>query len=166
MVSAIEQDHDLCKKIGLTSNPSDTIERYIPHYMKKFNLTEAEARIITLRRRRYILEPNIKLSLNCALLDKEPKRKIPLVIGSKKIHDISIEASALDTSLSSALPRVFSVESEGKKIDVVTSNWSLKDLIRPGDKVKIEGALRESGGVTFISLEHPDHIIKPLANEK
>ena len=166
VVSAIEQDNGLRKKIGLTSNPSDTVERYIPYYMKKFNLTEAEARIITLRRRRYILEPNIKLSLNCALPGEEPERKIPLVIGSKKIHDIAIEASAIDTSLSSALPRVFSVESEGQKIDVVTSTWSLKDLIRPGDKVKIKGALRESDGVTFISLERPDHIIKPLINEK
>ena len=166
IVSAIENNDVLRKKIGLTSNPSATVERYIPYYMKKFNLTEEEARIITLRRRRYILEPGIKLSLNCAFSDKDPKRKIPIVIGSRKIHDISFEASAVDTALSSTLPRVFSVESERQKIDVVTSTWSLKDFIRPGDKVKVEGALRESDGVTFISLERPDHIIKPIADEK
>lgn len=166
IVSVIEENKDLCKKIGLTCTPSSTIEKYIPYYMKKFNITEAEARIITLRKRRYILEPNIKLSLNCALSDKESERKIPLTIGSKKINDITIEASALDTSMSSALPRVFSVETEGQKIDVVTSTWSLKDFIRPGDKVKIVGALRESNGITFISLEKPGDIIIPIVNDK
>ncbi len=166
VVSSIEEDDNLCKKIGLTSSPSDTIEKYVQYYMKKFNVTETEARIITLRRRRYILEPNIKLSFNCALLDNESKRKTPLVIGSRKIHDITIEASALDTSMSSALPRVFSVETEGQKLDVVTSTWTLKDFIRPGDKVKIVGALRESDGVTFISLEKPDDIIIPITNDK
>jgi len=49
---------------------------------------------------------------------------------------------------------------------VVTSAWSLKDFIRSGDKVKIDGALRESEGVTFISLEQPNHMIKPINNEK
>ena len=166
VVSSIEQDDNLRKKIGLPGNPSGTIARYIPYYMKKFNITETEARIITLRRRRYILEPNIKLSFNCALPDKESERKNPLVIGSRKIHDITIEATALDTSMSSALPRVFSVETEGQKLDVVTSTWTLKDFIRPGDKVKIVGALRESDGVTFISLEKPSDIIIPIANDK
>jgi len=166
IVSAIEENKDLCKKIGLTSRSSSTIEKYISYYMKKFNISETEARIITLRRRRYILEPNIKLSFNCALPDKESERKTPLVIGSRKIHDITIEASALDTSMSSALPRVFSVETEGQKLDVVTSTWTLKDFIRPGDKVKIVGALRESDGVTFISLEKPGDIIIPIANDK
>ena len=166
IVSAIEENEDLCKKIGLTGRPSSTIEKYIPYYMKKFNITETEARIITLRKRRYILEPNIKISFNCALSDKGLERKIPLVIGSKKIHDITIEASALDTSMSSALPRVFSVETEGQKLDVVTGTWSLKDFIRPGDKVKIVGALRESDGVTFISLEKPGDIIIPITNGK
>lgn len=166
IISTIEEDKDLCKKIGLTSRSSDTIERYVQHYMKKFNITETEARIITLRKRRYILEPNIKLSFNCALSNKESERKVPLVIGSKKTHDITIEASALDTSMSSALPRVFSVETEGQKLDVVTSTWSLKDFIRPGDKVKIVGALRESDGITFISLEKPGDIIIPITNDK
>lgn len=166
IVSAIEENKDLCKKIGLTDRSSSTIEKYVIHYMKKFNITETEARIITLRRRRYILEPNIKLSFNCALPDKESERKTPLVIGSRKIHDITIEATALDSSVSSALPRVFSVETEGQKIDVVTSTWSLKDFVRPGDKVKIKGALRESDGVTFISLEKPDDIIIPITNDE
>jgi predicted nucleotidyltransferase len=166
IVSSIEKDDDLCKRVGLTHTQSSTIEKYVPYYMKKFNLTEDEARIITIRRRRYILNPSTKLSLNCALPIQESKRKVPSVIGSKKIHDITIEASAVDTALSSALPRIFSVESEGKNIDVVTSAWSLKDFIRPGDKVKITGALRESDGVTFISLERPDHIIKPIVDGK
>ncbi len=166
VVSSIEDDDNLCKRIGLTSRSSSTIEKYISYYMKKFNITETEARIITLRRRRYILEPNIKLSFNCALSDEEPKRKIPLTIGSRKIHDITIEASALDTSMSSALPRVFSVETDGQKLDVVTSTWTLKDFIRPGDKVKIVGALRESDGVTFISLEKPGDIIIPITDDK
>ncbi|HEY4503250.1 MAG TPA: hypothetical protein VJC14_02355 [Candidatus Paceibacterota bacterium] len=164
VVSAIEGNSDLRKKIGLTDRSSETIEKYVAHYMRKFNITESEARIITLRRRRYILKPNIKLSFNCALPDKE--RKTPIVIGSKKIHDITIEATALDTSMSSALPRLFSVETEGEKIDVVTGNWSLKDFIRPGDKVKVIGALRESNGVTFISLEKPGDIILPTNNDK
>jgi predicted nucleotidyltransferase len=166
IVSAIEGNKDLCKKIGLTGRSSGTIEKYVLHYMKKFNITETEARIMTLRKRRYILEPNIKLSFNCALLDGESGRKVPMAVGSRKIHDITIEASALDTSMSSALPRVFSVETEGQKIDVVTSTWSLKDFIRPGDKVKIKGALRESDGVTFISLEKPGDIIIPITNDK
>ena len=166
IVSSIEENEDLCRRIGLTFTHSSTIEKYIPYYMKKFNLTEVEARIITIRRRRYMLKPGIKLSLNCALPARESKRKVPLVIGSRKIHDITIEASAIDTTLSSTLPRIFSVESEGQNIDVVTSAWSLKDFIRPGDKVKIVGALRESDGVTFISLERPDHIIKPIIDGK
>jgi predicted nucleotidyltransferase len=166
IVSSIEENEDLCRRIGLTFTHSSTIEKYIPYYMKKFNLTEAESRIITNRRRRYMLKPDIKLSLNCALPTQESRKKIPLVIGSKKISDITIEASAIDTTLSSTLPRVFSVESEGQEIDVVTSAWSLKDFIRPGDKVKIVGALRESDGITFISMECPDHIIKPITNGK
>lgn len=166
IVSSIEENEDLCRRIGLTFTHSGIIEKYIPYYMKKFNLTEAESRIITNRRRRYMLKPGIKLSLNCALPDQELRKKIPLVIGSKKISNITIEASAIDTTLSSTLPRVFSVESEGQEIDVVTSAWSLKDFIRPGDKVKIVGALRESDGVTFISMECPDHIIKPITNGK
>lgn len=58
------------------------------------------------------------------------------------------------------------MESEGQKIDIVTGIWSLKDFIRTGDKVKVTGALRESDGVTFISLEKPGDIIIPIANEK
>jgi predicted nucleotidyltransferase len=166
ILSAIEGDNDLRERIGLTDRSSGTIEKYVVHYMKKFNITETEAKIITLRKRRYILESNIKISFNCALSDLESQRKIPLTIGSKKIHDITIEASALDTSMSSSLPRVFLVEAEGQKMDVVTSTWSLKDFIRPGDKVKISGALRESRGVTFISLEKPGDIIIPMTNGK
>jgi len=164
IVSIIEENDDLCQKIKLTTTPSSTIDRYIPYYMKKFNLTKSEARIITIRKRRYILEPNIKLSLNCALSVDELERKIPIVIGSHKIHEIAVDALALDTSLSSALPRIFEVEIEGKKIDVVTNTWSIKDFIRQGDRVKIVGALRESEDLTFISLEKPGDIIKPIAN--
>lgn len=166
ILDAIEGDKDLREEIGLSDRASSTIEKYVTHYMKKFNVTETEARIITLRRRRYILEPNIKLSFNCALSEQDSDKKVPMIIGSKKLHDITIEASALDTSMSSALPRVFSVETEGQKMDVVTGTWSLKDFIRPGDKVKIVGALRESEGVTFISLEKPDDIIIPINNDK
>lgn len=166
VVDSLENDGSLRNKIGLSFKDSSRFEQYVAYYMKKFNLTESEAKIMFSRRRRYMLNPGIKLSINCALLDNNPNKKIPITIGSKKIHDISIEGTALDTSLSSNMPRVFSVESEGEKIDVVTSIWSLKDFIRTGDKVKVLGALRESDGVTFISLEKPGDIIKPIINEK
>jgi len=166
VVESLEKDENLRNKIGIDFGDTSRFEKYVEYYMKKFNLTKEEAKIMFTRRRRYMLNPGIKLSLNCALPSNDPNKKIPIVVGSKKIHDISIEGTALDTSLSSNLPRVFSVESEGQKIDVVTGIWSLKDFIQTGDKVKIRGALRESNGVTFISLEKPGDIIKPIIDEK
>lgn len=166
VVDSLEMDESLRKKVGVSFKDSSRFEQYVQYYMKKFNLTEAEAKIMFTRRRRYMLNPGIKFSINCALPHNDTNRKIPITVGSKKIHDISIEGTALDTSLSSNLPRVFSVESEGQKIDIVTGIWSLKDFIRTGDKVKVTGALRESDGVTFISLEKPGDIIIPIANEK
>lgn len=165
VVLAIEEDWDLCQRIGITRPSAAKIERDTEHYMRKFNFTETEARIMATRRRRYVLKPDIRLSFNCALPAEGLKRKIPFVIGSRKIHDVTIEATAIDVALSSSLPRTISVENEGQQMDVVTSVWSLKDFIRPGDKVKIKGALRESKGMTFISLERPDHIIKPIVGE-
>lgn len=166
VVESLENDEGLRKKIGVSFKDSTRFEQYVAYYMEKFSLTEAEAKIMFSRRRRYMLNPGIKLSINCALPSKDSSNKIPITIGSKKIHDISIEGTALDTSLSSNLPRVFSMESEGQKIDVVTGVWSLKDFIRTGDKIKVVGALRESNGVTFISLEKPGDIIKPIIDEK
>lgn len=166
VVESLENDQSLREKIGVSFKDSTRFEQYVQYYMKKFNLTETEAKIMFSRRRRYMLNPGIKLSINCALPTSDTNVKIPITIGSKKIHDISIEGTALDTSLSSNMPRVFSIESEGEKIDVVTGIWSLKDFIRTGDKVKVAGALRESDGITFISLEKPGDIIKPITDEK
>lgn len=166
VVESLEKDEELRKRIGIDFGDTSRFDKYVEYYMKKFNLTETEARIMFTRRRRYILNRGIKLSINCALLSSDPNKKIPITIGSKKMHDISIEGTALDTSLSSNLPRVFSIESENQKIDVVTGIWSLKDFIQAGDKVRVTGALRESNGITFISLEKPGDIIKPIMNEK
>ncbi|MCE9585312.1 hypothetical protein K8Q94_01670 [Candidatus Nomurabacteria bacterium] len=165
VVDSLENDDSLRNKIGLSFKDSSRFDQYVAYYMEKFNLTESEAKIMFSRRRRYMLNPGIKLSINCALPDNNLNKKIPITIGSKKIHDISIEGTALDTSLSSNMPRVFSIESEGGKIDVVTGIWSLKDFIRTGDKVKVTGALRESNGITFISLEKPSDIIKPITHD-
>jgi len=161
VIDSIESNEDLRNKIGIDFKDTTRFNQYVQYYMKKFNLNEEEAKIMFSRKRRYMLGGNIKLSINCGLPNNFNK-KIPSVIGSKKIHDVSIEGVALDTSLSSNLPRVFSVDTEGEKIDVVTQNWSIKDFIRQGDKVKINGALRESDGITFISLERPEDIIKPI----
>lgn len=166
VVESLENDKNLRDKIGIDFGDTSRFDKYVEYYMKKFNLTKAEAQIMFTRRRRYMLNPGIKLSINCALPSNDSNKKMPITIGSKKIHDISIEGTALDTSLSSNLPRVFSIESENQKIDVVTGIWSLKDFIQTGDKVKVVGALRESNGVTFISLEKPGDIIKPIVDEK
>lgn len=163
ILSEIEENSDIRNKIGLNLNSKERITSDTAHYMKKFNLSELEASIIATRKRRYIFDSGIKLSLNCALpMEDSLKDDSPMTIGSKKIKDIAIEATALDVKLSSALPRRFSVDVDGQKMDVVSSMWSLKDLIRAGDKVKIEGAVREKDGNVFISLEKKGHIIKPL----
>lgn len=166
VVDSLENDKNLRDKIGVSFKDNTRFEQYVKYYMNKFNLTESEAKIMFTRRRRYTLNPGIKLSINCALPEKGFNKKIPLAVGSRKIHDVYIEATAVNTELSSNLPRLISVETEGQEIDVVTSTWSLKDFIRSGDKVKITGALRESNGVTFISLEKPGDIIIPIINDK
>lgn len=163
IVDTIENDPDMTNRIGMKVNSDERILKDTVHYMNKFNLSELEAKIIATRKRRYILKSGIKLSLNCALSAEDSlKDSGPMVIGSKKVGDVSIEATALDVKLSSALPRRFSVDVDGQNVDVVSSMWSLKDLIRAGDKVKIEGVMRENDGNVFISLENKGHIIKPI----
>ncbi len=163
IIDKMENDSEMRDRIGIKLNSTERISSDTLHYMKKFNLSELEASIIATRKRRYIFKSGIKLSLNCALSAEDSLQDNgPMVVGSRKIKDVSIEATALDVKLSSTLPRRFSVDVDGQEMDVVSSVWSLKDLIRAGDRVKIEGAVREDNGNIFISLEKKGHIIKPI----
>ena len=79
---------------------------------------------------------------------------------------ITVEGEVVE-NLPNTLFKVKLLNSE-KVILCYLSGKMRKNYIKilPGDKVKIVGALRESDGVTFISLEKPGDIIIPITNGK
>lgn len=163
VTKALAADQDLREEMGLREQEPEKIESDINHYVRKFGLNASEARVLALRRSRFLLPDKIKLSINGAIDDIQGEAEIPRTIGSKQIEEIVTTARVIDARYSAMLPRCVRVAVGRDELNVVTGKWSLKDFVNEGELVELTGTLRESqNGEAFVSLEKPDHIIKPV----